>query len=459
MLLSFYGDDFTGSTDVMEALTGNGIPSALFLSPPSQEELAGFRLIQRIGSSDGSIQAFGVPGIARSLSPEQMRQQLPPIFRQLATIKSRFFHYKTCSTFDSSPEVGNIAVATDLALRHFPSSFIPLVVAAPSLGRYSVFGNLFARVGEATYRLDRHPTMSRHPVTPMKESDLRRHLAAQGERRCELIDIFLLREEAASAIAAISKLAGAESPFVLFDCLDEASLQRVGEIIVRSGQPSGQLLVGSSGIEYALCSHLRQEGEIPVRPDFPSPGPADQMVVLSGSAAPASGEQIAHGLRIGFADIRIQTLDLIDDSSREQEIGRVCQLAKAALADGCSPLIYAAIGPDDPALARTQEAARRGGLAAPVGQRIASAQGEILRRVLEGARPTRAVVAGGDTSGYAAQALKLKALEMLMPVAPGAPLCVAHSERENFHGLQICLKGGQNGNSRFYESILRGQAL
>ncbi|MFP5512923.1 MAG: nucleotide-binding domain containing protein [Alphaproteobacteria bacterium] len=31
-----------------------------------------------------------------------------------------------------------------------------------------------------TEPIDRHPTMSVHPVTPMAEADLRRHLAAQG---------------------------------------------------------------------------------------------------------------------------------------------------------------------------------------------------------------------------------------------------------------------------------------
>jgi len=149
----------------MESLTANGVPAALFLDPPDAAEVEAFRLINRTAASDGRIQAFGVPGVARSLSPEDMSRTLIPIFEKLARIPTRYFHYKTCSTFDSSPAVGNIAHATDLALKAFPSTFIPLLVGAPGLGRYCVFGNLFARVGSTTYRLDRHPTMSRHPVT------------------------------------------------------------------------------------------------------------------------------------------------------------------------------------------------------------------------------------------------------------------------------------------------------
>jgi uncharacterized protein YgbK (DUF1537 family) len=55
----------------------------------------------------------------------------------------------------------------------------PLVVGAPALGRYVVFGHLFARAGDEIVRLDRHPTMRVHPSTPMHESDLRRHLGMQ----------------------------------------------------------------------------------------------------------------------------------------------------------------------------------------------------------------------------------------------------------------------------------------
>ena len=61
----------------------------------------------------------------------------------------------------------------DVAADIFPGApFVPLVVGAPVLGRFCVFGNLFARFGRepGPYRLDRHPSMSRHPTTPADES-------------------------------------------------------------------------------------------------------------------------------------------------------------------------------------------------------------------------------------------------------------------------------------------------
>ena len=58
-------------------------------------------------------------------------------------------------------------------------------VLAPQL-----VGNLFARSGldSEPSRLDRHPTMSRHPVTPMDEADLRLLLAKQTQLAVELVD-------------------------------------------------------------------------------------------------------------------------------------------------------------------------------------------------------------------------------------------------------------------------------
>ena len=40
LLLAFYGDDFTGSTDAMEALALSGLRTVLFLSAPTPEFLA-----------------------------------------------------------------------------------------------------------------------------------------------------------------------------------------------------------------------------------------------------------------------------------------------------------------------------------------------------------------------------------------------------------------------------------
>ena len=460
LLLTYYGDDFTGSTDVMESLSASGIPTALFLEPPSPDELATFRLLRSRAGHDGRVSAFGVAGVSRTMTPEQMRETLPGIFRRIAAHPSRFFHYKICSTFDSAPSIGNLGVATDLALEAFPSEWVPLIAAAPALGRYCVFANLFARVGNETHRLDRHPTMARHPITPMAESDLRRHLAQLTDRVVRHVDVHALERHAVDGDATVPDF-GRDRGFVLFDTLDERHLAAVGELICTRSKPLQQLVVGSSGVQAAICGHLTDSGERQaLGHDEEGIGTVPGIIAMAGSASPGTARQIEHALRIGFADIRINTVALMDRASREVEISRIVALAAESIARGRSPMMYTAFGPDDPMIAdTTQRAAEMGDRAASAASVIAGAQGEMLKRLLLQVGARRVVVAGGDTSGFAARALRIHALEMCRAIAPGAPLCRAHSADAALQGLQIALKGGQNGNERYFESILRGEVL
>ncbi len=177
LLLSYYGDDFTGSTDVMEAMTLHGVKTVLFTRLPSPEERARF----------AGFQAVGLAGTSRSQTPDWMDRNLPEVFAWLQAQGARFAHYKVCSTFDSSPTVGSIGRAMDIARRIFRQRSTPLVVGAPQLKRYTAFGHLFSGYQGETYRIDRHPVMSRHPVTPMTEADLRLHLAKQTDTPVMLV--------------------------------------------------------------------------------------------------------------------------------------------------------------------------------------------------------------------------------------------------------------------------------
>ncbi|MBN9346414.1 MAG: four-carbon acid sugar kinase family protein, partial [Devosia sp.] len=167
VLVAWYGDDFTGSAATMEVLAFAGLASVLFLDIPTAEDLARFP----------GARGIGIAGIARSKPPQWMDENLPPVFAALATIGAPVSHYKICSTLDSAPHVGSIGRAIDLAAPILGGAWHPLIVAAPPIGRYQAFGTLFALYDGAVHRLDRHPTMSRHPVTPMHEGDVRRHLA------------------------------------------------------------------------------------------------------------------------------------------------------------------------------------------------------------------------------------------------------------------------------------------
>lgn len=456
LLFAFYGDDFTGSTDVMESIALQGVPTALFLSPPTADEVKNFQLKNSVSGESKKLGAYGIAGVSRSLTTEAMKDELKPVLEAVKKIPARFFQYKVCSTFDSSPQVGSIGFATDLAYEYFPSRYIPLLIGAPSLNRFCIFGNLFARVNGVTYRLDRHPTMSKHPVTPMHESDLRLHLAKQTSRKVHLMDLFSLEDEQFN----FSNIKTGHGDVVLFDILSESHLHQAGKLIVENTpQEQIQLLVGSSGINYAILYYLQDTGQIKKPPMPDSPGKVTQMVVMAGSAAPPTQTQLEWVMGRGYEAIKIDTVALVDPNQKNGEMERILKEAFSALDSGKSIAMFTALGPEDEQIDKTRQKMNELKLTQSTSEIIAGSQGAILKEILGKTGLKRAVVAGGDTSGYVARALGIYALETLMPIAPGAPLCTAHSHDPAFDGLQISLKGGQNGNEKYFESIQMGLAV
>jgi 3-oxoisoapionate kinase len=439
-LVSFYGDDFSGSTDVMEVLAANGLETVLFLDVPEERQLGRFP----------DSRAIGIAGCSRSQSPAWMAANLPRIFQALQALQTPFCHYKVCSTFDSSAQIGSIGRALEIGQEIFGSSYVPLVVGAPALHRYCVFGNLFATVNGETHRLDRHPTMSRHPVTPMAESDLRLHLAAQTSKRIGLLDILALRSEEPSE--CLQRLVSQGSEVILFDVLDEDSLRQTGKVLWNSRSQPQSFLVGSSGVEYALTAWWRSSGLLPPPVEFPSAGETDRIIVVSGSGSPVTESQIRWAMsRGGFGSIAIDVLRLLEHESAAAESARVQLLALAELEAGRSVVLHTTLGPSD---ARLLEGSRHN--TAEFQERLGLCLGQLLREMLLHSSVRRAVICGGDTSARAGSQLGIFAVTTLKPLAPGSPLCLTWSDNPRFDGLEIVFKGGQVGGKDFFGLVLRG---
>lgn len=442
LLLAYYGDDFTGSTDVLEALTRAGVPAVLFLEPPSPESLRRFE----------GVRAVGVAGIARSLPAAKMEAELRPAFAALKALSPRIVHYKVCSTFDSSPETGSIGRAIDVGQELFASPFVPVVVGVPALARYVVFGNLFARSGleSEVYRLDRHPTMSRHPVTPMDESDLRRHLGRQTSKRIALFDaVELERLDAPGRARHLDELVAAGSEIVLFDTVYERHLEAIGELLwSRASRGAPVFAAGSSGVEYALAAHWGRTGLTEPRRAWPSIR-REQVVVVSGSCSPVTDQQIRCAVEHGFAEISVQTEALLTPDGGKAERSRLASEALRALDLGRSVILHTCRGPDDPR--RRATSGRLGGRSSA--ELLGDALGDVLMEVAARAPLSRACVAGGDTSGYVARRLGIEAMEMAAPLAPGAPLCKVHAPGSPVDGLELAFKGGQVGRRDFFLSL------
>ncbi len=435
-LLAFYGDDFTGSTDALDVTAKAGLSSVLFLRTPDAALLERF----------AGVRVVGIAGIARSQTPAWMRAELPAVFDALRATGAAFVHYKVCSTFDSAPEVGNIGEAMRIGLAHFPARPVPIVVGAPALRRYVAFGNLFAGIGDERYRIDRHPVMARHPVTPMHEADLRRHLALQAALSIGLMDLPALQAE--DVRATWDAMRGQDHDAVLFDTVDEASLRQVGLLLHAMIGAAPLFAIGSSGFEYALVSAWRALHLLDAAPP-PSPiAPVERLFAISGSCSPVTAAQIARATQVdGFADLRADPLALLGGGAAMEAI---VSGALALLAEGRDVLLHTGGGPE--AMVSPPPGDERGAF----NDRLGEALGHLLRDVLARSGVRRAVVAGGDTSSHATRQLGLHALTVAAPLVPGCPLCIGHADDPALAGLEIALKGGQMGQEDFFRRAKTG---
>jgi uncharacterized protein YgbK (DUF1537 family) len=414
MDLAYYGDDFTGSTDVLESLAVAGIDTELFVD-------AAIR---------GPARAVGLASLSRTFTPAEMNDRLPGAFATLAAARPRFVHYKVCSTFDSSPTVGSIGRAIELGRRVMPARWTPLVVAAPHLGRWCAFGNLFARSGLASpaYRLDRHPTMSRHPVTPMDEADLRLVLARQTSLPVTLVELPTVEQGTEAMLAAIER---APDGVVLFDATTATHLAAIGHTLdtLQRREAAALFVAGSSGVEAALVAAgvigPSPGADARAEPAVLPPGP---LLVVSGSRSPVTARQMAAAIEAGFHDVPLVASE--DDAAHDAAVTSATTAHRA----GRSVIFRPGEG-DWSALA---------------GAALGRLLGRIAGRILDAAPVRRVVVAGGDTSGEVARQLGISSLRFIAPLAPGAPWCRVTSTRPAIDGAAFAFKGGQVGRDEFF---------
>ncbi|MFD2263189.1 four-carbon acid sugar kinase family protein [Lacibacterium aquatile] len=407
----WYGDDFTGASDTLATLAERNLAALLFLKVPTASQL------ERAGPLD----AIGIAGAARSMAPEAMTAELEAVGRFFAAAGVQILHYKCCSTFDSAPHVGSIGVATRALAPHFPNPFVPILGGQPNLGRFCLFGTLFAAAGDGQiHRIDRHPTMSIHPVTPMAEADLRRHLALQGLADLRLVDY-----------RAYGSPLDIPSAPTLLDVSRAEDLSVIGPLLWAKAGAGPMLAVGASSVAQALATawtdrRASQQHQKPPRHDGP-------VLALVGSLSPVTRAQVEAAQ--GYRHLAIDPHRLLQDPDYVPALQR--QVVDA-LGLGNVMLVT-----DPPGATPVNAGA------------LASATGQLLGNILKKARISRLLIAGGDTSSLAVRSLDMWGLSYIAPLVPGAPLCRAHSDDPSLDGLEITLKGGQMGPTDFFTLAAR----
>jgi uncharacterized protein YgbK (DUF1537 family) len=268
---AFYGDDFTGSVDALLQFARRGWTGRLFVGLPDAADL-------RSAAAESDV--VGIAGIARSLPTEQLEAEIRPVLQALVALEPHVVQYKASSTADSSPTTGSIGRVIELGREVVGDQTVPLVFAQPDFGRYTLHGVHFASEGGVVYRLDRQPTMSTHPTTPMTEADLAVHFSHQTDLAIGRIPFTAYDAD------LTAQLRGSDAAAVVLDAAIDEHLEQIGRAIDALDVPA--FAVGSGGLSLAIAA---ADGAVPIA--LPSgTDAAGPVLALSGSRSPQTRRQM-----------------------------------------------------------------------------------------------------------------------------------------------------------------------
>lgn len=413
MLLGVIADDMTGATDV-----------ALMLNR------AGMRTVQVIGvpAADATLpEADAVVVALKSRTnpvSEAVAQSLAACEALLAG-GARQILFKYCSTFDSTAH-GNIGPVADALMRRLGAESAIVCPAFPANGRSIYQGYLF--VGAVPLH---ESSMKDHPLTPMRDSNLMRLMAAQTEHPVGHVGYATILSGPDAVKAQMARLRADGVRYVVTDALTNDDLMVLGAAV--AGQP---LLTGGSGIAMGLPQNFREAGllaerEIAARLEAPQ----GRRGIISGSCSTATRGQIKAALEAGFPALKVDPLAL---ASGEQTAQVLADWALAQPAD----LPFLLYSSDDPAEV-TAIQARLGREKA--GEIVEHAFAQTARRLAE-AGLTRLLVAGGETSGAVVQGLGIQTLEIGPEIDPGVPWTRVVDGPD----MAVALKSGNFGAPDFF---------
>ncbi len=416
---AFYGDDFTGSVDALLQFARRGWTGRLFVGLPGADALA-----RAADESD----VVGIAGIARSLPTADLEAEVRPVLEALKSLEPDIVQYKACSTADSSPSIGSIGRVVEIGRDVFGEQAVPLVFAQPDFGRYTLLGQHFAAEDGIVYRLDRQPTMSKHPVTPMTEPDLAVHFSHQTDLPIDGIPLPAYGNQ--DGLELSSRLARSDAAALVLDAALDEHLELIGRALERLNAPV--FAIGSGGLSLAIAS---QEGASVALPDHG--GSAGPVLALSGSRSAQTRRQMDAAAGAGWF---VEPLEL--DASRS-----AAQLdwVLSALRAGRS----VALSSDD---ANTASVVGR-----PVLEVVAEAAAAIAGGAARAGATRRVIVCGGDTSSRVTRLLGVESLSIAANPWGNIVLLTARADDPAIDGLELLLKGGQVGGVDLFDVIrMRG---
>ena len=418
MLLGVIADDFTGASDIANALANGheGQPSLLttqYFGIPSEPAGADGEagVISLKTRSDPAAAAVRTSVVALSWLLAQGCEQVV---------------FKYCSTFDSTPE-GNIGPVGEALCEALKTGGVIACPAFPDAGRTVYQGHLF--VGDRPLN---ESGLEHHPLNPMTDSDIRRWLQRQSRSPVGHVPWSVVRQGSTAIRAALERSERSGMKLVVVDALVNDDL-----IAMARAAADAALLTGGSGIAMGLAGNFAARGRIGRRPEIPA-GARGAEAVLAGSCSAATRSQVTRHAA-SHPVIPIDAAAVIEGRTAAADVA-----AFLAANKGKGPLAYSSSSPEDVAVIQKRYGRERSSAA------LESFFAAVAALLVE-AGVRRLVVAGGETSGAVVGSLGLKAVRIGREIDPGVPVLTTRDEPR----LALALKSGNFGGPDFFEKALR----
>lgn len=402
MLLGCIGDDFTGSSDLANTLARAGMRTVQYSGVPTE-------------TVADDIQAGVVALKSRSIDPkEAIRLSLEALTWLKAQGCQQFF-FKYCSTFDSTAE-GNIGPVADALADALNAHKVIVCPAFPGTGRSIYQGYLFVN-----NVLLNESGMENHPLTPMRDANLRRVMAQQSSNEVGFVPASIVLQGASAIAKRMEAEHQAGHRMLIVDAMRDADLMEIG-----AAAKDLPLITGGSGVALGLPANFGCKAS-----EVPWQAQQGKAAILSGSCSSATREQIEHHMKTQ-PGIRIDVAKVIEGQQTPAEIAQ--WLSET---DGL-PMAYSSSDPKE--VQRLQSSFGRDACA----QALESFFGETAQLLVQSG-VTRLLIAGGETSGAVVESLKLDTLEIGPEIDPGVPALRAGKN------LVIALKSGNFGSVDYFE--------
>ncbi|MFD0915224.1 3-oxo-tetronate kinase [Pseudahrensia aquimaris] len=402
MKLGCIGDDFTGSSDLANTLSKAGMRAVQYTGIPSSPASA-------------DVEAGVVALKSRSIAVDEAVAMSLEALAWLKAQGCQQFFFKYCSTFDSTAK-GNIGPVADALADALDADRVIVCPAFPGAGRSIYQGHLFVND-----TLLNESGMENHPLTPMRDSSLRRLMGAQSKHSVGLVPASKVFAGADAIAEHLRTERESGHRMIVVDALRDDDLIEIGK-----AAKDLPLITGGSGVALGLPANF---GCVPKAAAWR--GQKGKAVVLSGSCSAATRGQIEHHLKAN-PGLKIDAEKVIAGEQSAQEVARWLMQAPDL------PIAYSSADPDE--VQRVQDVFGMEKSAAA----LETFFGKTAQHLVAlGA--TRILTAGGETSGAVVEALELSTLEIGPEIDPGVPALRAG---EN---LVIALKSGNFGSIDYFE--------